>query len=121
VSSPQSCSQWRRVASVARSTRASAAPRSARSSAVSQPRASRSRCPCPITGRVDTHLDAHVAAVVDVNGGVLAVESFPTTTAGFAELHERLVGFGEMERVGVEGTGAYGAGLARHVRGCGSK
>jgi transposase len=75
--------------------------------------------PRPVTGGIDTHLDAHVAAVVDVNGGVLAVESFPTTTAGFAELHDWLVGFGEMERVGVEGTGAYGAGLARHLRGCG--
>jgi transposase len=73
----------------------------------------------PVTGGIDTHLDAHVAAVVDVNGGVLAVESFPTTTAGFAELHDGLVGFGEMERVGVEGTGAYGAGLARHLRGRG--
>lgn len=72
-----------------------------------------------VTGGVDTHLDVHVAAVVDVNGGVLAVESFATTTAGFAELHDWLVGFGEMERVGVEGTGAYGAGLARHLRGCG--
>jgi Transposase len=75
--------------------------------------------PRPVTGGIDTHLDAHVAAVVDVNGGVLAVESFPTTTAGFAELHGGLVGFGEMERVGVEGTGAYAAGLARHLRGCG--
>jgi transposase len=73
----------------------------------------------PVTGGIDTHLDAHVAAVVDVNGGVLGVESFPTTTAGFVELHDWLVGFGEMERVGVEGTGAYGAGLARHLRGCG--
>ena len=40
-----------------------------------------------ITGGVDTHLDTHVAAAVDANGGVLGVESFPTTTAGFAELH----------------------------------
>jgi transposase len=56
-----------------------------------------------ITGGIDTHLDAHVAAVVDVNGGVLGVESFPSTTAGFAELCDWLVGFGEMQRVGVEG------------------
>ena len=75
--------------------------------------------PRPVTGGIDTHLDAHVAAVVDVNGGVLGVESFPTSTAGFAELADWLVGFGEMERVGVEGTGAYGAGLARHLQGCG--
>ena len=38
----------------------------------------------PITGGVDTHLDVHVAAALDGNGGVLGVESFPTTSAGFA-------------------------------------
>ena len=69
-----------------------------------------------ITGGVDTHLDVHVAAALDGNGGVLGVESFPTTTAGFAELHAWLVSFGSLCRVGVEGTGAYGAGLARFLR-----
>jgi len=73
----------------------------------------------PITGGVDTHLDTHVAAAVDANGGLLGVESFPTTTAGLAELHDWLVSFGALVRVGVEGTGAYGAGLARHLRGRG--
>ena len=71
----------------------------------------------PITGGVDTHLDAHVAAALDGNGGVLGVESFPTTPAGFAALHGWLRLFGVLERVGVEGTGAYGAGLARYLRG----
>jgi len=33
----------------------------------------------PITGGVDTHLDVHVAAAVDANGGVSGVESFATT------------------------------------------
>ena len=61
-------------------------------------------------------LDVHVAAAVDANGGVLGVESFATTPAGFAELHGWLAGFGTVERVGVEGTGAYGAGLARYLR-----
>ena len=69
-----------------------------------------------ITGGVDTHLDTHVAAALDSNGGVLGVESFPTTTAGFAELHGWLASFGTLDRVGVEGTGAYGAGLARALR-----
>ena len=73
----------------------------------------------PITGGVDTHLDVHVAAALDANGGVLGVESFPTTTAGFAELHAWLCSFGTLCRVGVEGTGAYGAGLARSLRGAG--
>ena len=70
----------------------------------------------PITGGVDTHLDTHVAAALDANGGVLGIESFSTTAAGFAELHTWLRGFGVLERVGVEGTGAYGAGLARFLR-----
>jgi transposase len=72
-----------------------------------------------ITGGVDTHLDVHVAAAVDANGGVLGVESFPTTPAGYHELCSWLETFGTLARVGVEGTGAYGAGLARHLRGQG--
>ncbi len=71
----------------------------------------------PITGGVDTHLDVHVAAAVDANGGVLGVESFATTPAGYRELCSWLATFGTPTRVGVEGTGAYGAGLARHLRG----
>jgi transposase len=70
----------------------------------------------PVTGGVDTHLDVHVAAAIDANGGTLGVESFVTTAAGFAQLHDWLAGFGPLARVGVEGTGAYGAGLARHLR-----
>ncbi len=72
-----------------------------------------------IAGGVDTHLDTHVAAALDANGGVLGVESFPTTTAGFAQLHEWLCAFGPIGRVGVEGTGAYGAGLSRYLQSCG--
>src|SRR5437870_7348201 len=73
----------------------------------------------PVTGGVDTHADVHVAAAVDGNGGVLGVGSFATTPTGFRELHGWLAGFGPVARVGVEGTGAYGAGLARHLRGRG--
>ena len=69
-----------------------------------------------IAGGVDTHLDAHVAAALDANGGVLGVASFPTTTAGFVALTDWLCGFGRVAQVGVEGTGAYGAGLARYLR-----
>jgi transposase len=71
----------------------------------------------PITGGVDTHLDIHVAAALDANGGVLGIESFATTPQGFSALYGWLAGFGPVARVGVEGTGAYGAGLARHLRG----
>jgi transposase len=73
----------------------------------------------PVTGGVDTHADVHVAAVVDANGGVLGVESFAATPAGYGELCSWFETFGTPARVGVEGTGAYGAGLARHLRGQG--
>ena len=48
----------------------------------------------PVTGGVDTHLDVHVAAAVDAGGGVLGVESFATTPAGFVQLHDWLRTFG---------------------------
>ena len=70
---------------------------------------------CPVVGGVDTHLDVHVAAALDVNGGVLGVRSFPTTPDGYHALSGWLGSFGALERVGVEGTGTYGAGLARHL------
>ena len=74
-----------------------------------------------VVGGVDTHRDSNVAAVVDMNGGLLGVESFPTTADGHRCLSSWMSGFGTIERVGIEGTGAYGAGLARHfvVVGCG--
>jgi len=68
-----------------------------------------------VTGGVDTHADFHVAAAVDVNGGVLGVESFPAEQAGFERLLGWLGGFGSVVRVGVEGTGSYGVGLARFL------
>jgi transposase len=69
----------------------------------------------PVVGGVDTHLDVHVAAAVDAIGGLLGVRSFPTTPGGYHDLSSWLGSFGPVERVGVEGTGAYGAGLARHL------
>jgi transposase len=69
----------------------------------------------PIIGGVDTHLDEHVAAAVDCNGGVLEVRSFRADRRGYQSLHEWLTGFGALARIGVEGTGAYGAGLSRYL------
>jgi transposase len=69
----------------------------------------------PVTGGVDTHADTHVAAVVDQVGRVLGTEAFPADETGYAGLLAWLRGHGELARVGVEGTGSYGAGLARHL------
>ena len=68
-----------------------------------------------ITGGVDTHLDLHVAAALTDIGGVLATQSFPTTPAGHRALLRWLRSFGEVDQVGVEGTGSYGAGLTRYL------
>jgi transposase len=69
-----------------------------------------------ITGGVDTHLDVHVAAALDPLGGFLGTESFDTTPAGYKALLSWLEGFGEVGKIGIEGTGSYGAGLARFCR-----
>ncbi len=72
--------------------------------------------PRGITGGVDTHLDVHVAAALDPLGGLLGTESFATDSAGYEALLAWLESFGEVTKVGVEGTGSYGAGLARFLR-----
>lgn len=68
-----------------------------------------------VTGGVDTHRDLHVAAALDPTGGVLGTSTFPTTRAGYRALVTWLTGFGPVGAVGVEGTGSYGAALARHL------
>ena len=72
-----------------------------------------------ITGGVDTHADVHVAAALDPVGGLLGVREFPAAAAGYASLLGWLAGFGTVARVGVEGTGSYGAGLARYLAAAG--
>jgi transposase len=69
-----------------------------------------------VTGGVDTHLDLHVAAVLDQVGRLLDTASFPVSSTGYECLFNWLEGFGAIARVGMEGTGAYGAGLARYLQ-----
>jgi transposase len=68
---------------------------------------------------VDTHADVHVAAVVDRVGRVLGTQAFPVTAAGYRAALAWMNLHGELARVGVEGTGSYGAGLARYLASCG--
>ena len=72
-----------------------------------------------VTGGVDTHADTHVAAALDPIGGLLGVQEFPATAGGYARLLGWLGGFGTVALVGIEGTGSYGAGLARHITAAG--
>ena len=66
-------------------------------------------------GGVDFHKDVHVAAAVDELSRVLGSASFATTTDGYRRLSDWLSSFGPLASVGVEGTGCWGAGLARHL------
>ena len=68
-----------------------------------------------VTGGVDTHKDAHVAAVLDEVGRVLGTEEFPATPAGYRRLLQWMRVFGDVVAVGVEGTGSWGAGLSRRL------
>src|SRR3712207_7149059 len=72
-----------------------------------------------VTVGVDTHSDVHHAAVIDEVGRPLADAGFPTTPAGYRQLLAWADGHGEVAAFGVEGTGAYGAGPARHLRATG--
>jgi len=66
-----------------------------------------------VTLGVDTHAEQHVAAALDERGRLLGTCTIPTTTSGFAELVRWASAYGELGQVGIEGTGSYGAGLAR--------
>jgi transposase len=70
----------------------------------------------PVTVGVDTHLDQHVAAVIDQAGRLLDTKAFAASTRGYVALVTWAEGFGPVARIGVEGTGTYGAGLARFAR-----
>jgi len=68
---------------------------------------------------VDTHLDFHVAVVLDHLGRRLGESKVPTTVRGYRNLVCWAEGFGPVRCAGVEGTGSYGAGLARHLKAAG--
>ncbi|GID33490.1 hypothetical protein Abr02nite_84730 [Paractinoplanes brasiliensis] len=69
-----------------------------------------------VFGGVDTHQDTHTAAVIDQIGRVLGTQQFPADAAGYTALLAWMREHGRLNRVGIEGTGAYGAGLARLLR-----
>ena len=65
---------------------------------------------------VDTHKDNHVAVALDELGRHLGILSVPTTTEGYRKLLRWARGLGTIEQAGVEGTGSFGAGLARFLK-----
>ncbi len=72
-----------------------------------------------ITLGVDTHKDAHVGVALDGLGRRQGTLSVPATPEGYKKLVDWASEFGPLEHVGVEGTGSFGAGLARFLKGRG--
>lgn len=68
-----------------------------------------------VIGGVDTHAALHCAAVIDKQGRFLGCREFRANQKGYRELLAWMRRQGEIVGVGVEGTGAYGAGLARFL------
>jgi hypothetical protein len=58
-----------------------------------------------VTVGVDTHLDLHMAAVLDHTGRLLDTKGFPASTRGYVALVTWAERFGPVARIGVEGTG----------------
>jgi len=72
--------------------------------------------PLVVIGGVDTHSDTHTVVAVDgVSGMRLGTAVFPADRGGYQGLWDWLNRFGVLGRVGIEGTGSYGAGLARFL------
>lgn len=69
-----------------------------------------------VTVGVDTHKDSHVAQAKDQLGRRLGEKIIPTTPAGYRDLLDWASSLGQIESFGLEGTGSYGAGLARYLR-----
>ena len=68
---------------------------------------------------IDTHLEVHVAVALDGLGRRLGELNVPTTVKGYQKLLHWAEGFGPVCCAGVEGTGSYWAGLARHLKAAG--
>ena len=68
---------------------------------------------------VDTHRDQHVAVAIDGRGVRLDEKHVPVAVCGYEELERWSSSLGEISVFGIEGTGSYGAGVARFMAGRG--
>ena len=68
---------------------------------------------------IDTHQDQHVAVAIDDRGVYLCERHAPASIGGYAVLERWARSLGEIRAFGIEGTGSFGAGLARYLTGLG--
>lgn len=77
--------------------------------------------PARVTVGVDTHKDEHVAVAIDALGARLGEHRLQADPAGYRGLERWAAAMGQIAVFGVEGTGSYGAGLARFLAARGHK
>ncbi len=68
---------------------------------------------------VDTHKDEHVAVALDQLGARRSQRRIPASAQGYLDLERWASSLGVVTAFGIEGTGSYGAGLARFLVGVG--
>ena len=64
---------------------------------------------------IDTHRDQHVAVAIEARGVRLGERRVSATTCGYEEIQRWSCSLGEVRAFGIEGTGSYGAGVARFM------
>lgn len=74
-----------------------------------------------VIGGVDTHKQAHYAAVIDGNGRLLGTRQFTSDARGQEDLLAWMRSHGKLQSIGIEGTGFYGASLTRFLVGEGQR
>ena len=72
--------------------------------------------PVKIIIGVDTHKDIHVAVAINGIGAHLGTLAIPVSPKGYQNLETWARAFGSIHAFGIEGTGSYGAGLARFLQ-----
>jgi transposase len=74
---------------------------------------------CKVIAGIDTHAHTHRVVLVTEYGKRLGDQKFLAVGSGYREIAAYLTSFGPVTAVGVEGTGSYGAELARVLAGQG--
>lgn len=69
-----------------------------------------------LTLGVDTHLDNHVAVLVNNIGQVVDTNEFTVNSIGYSQLYKWCKSFGTVSQTGLEGTGTYDAGLCKFLQ-----
>lgn len=72
-----------------------------------------------VIGGVDTHKHTHYAAVIDDQGRLLDSQEFPANDSGYLALLGWLRRHGQVQAIGVESTGSFGATLTRSLTAAG--